>query len=247
MGEFNCLKHGNKRLSITILILFLGIIFCLSTYDFLMREKGDKLINTSIVSNLAYNTSEDMFIKELEKAKEINEDVLGIIEIPHTEFRRFFVQSVDNKDYLAQDIYKEKNKTGVPFLDYRVNVDSNKLIIYGHNSVYYDAPFRFLENYYEEDFYSEHKFINVRTEDKLLRFEIFSVYVEPSDWDYIKTEFRTKEEYKSHLEKLKSKSMYTSDVALDENDQILILQTCSFKTEYKNYEKKFLLIVARRV
>ena len=44
MGEFNCLKHGNKRLFITILILFIGIIFCLSTYDFLMQEKVINLL-----------------------------------------------------------------------------------------------------------------------------------------------------------------------------------------------------------
>ena len=48
---------------------------------FLNAGKGDKLINTIIVSNLAYNTSEDMFIKELKKTKEINEDVPNLIKL----------------------------------------------------------------------------------------------------------------------------------------------------------------------
>ena len=31
------------------------------------------------------------------------------------------------------------------------------------------------------------------------------------------------------------------------NDKILIIQTCSTKKEYSNYENKFLLIIAKRV
>ena len=69
-----------------------------------------------------------------------------------------------------------------------------------------------------EDFYNEHRIINIRTESEILKFEIFSVYTEPSDWDYIKTDFSSKEEFKRHLIKLKSKSMYKSDVTLSDDE-----------------------------
>ena len=51
----------------------------------------------------------------------------------------------------------------------------------------------------------------------------------------------------AHLEKLKSKSIYDTGENISPDDNILILQTCSFKKEYENFNKKYLLIIARRV
>ena len=62
----------------------------------------------------------------------------------------------------------------------------------------------------------------------------------------VKIDFQSEEEYLEHIEKLRKKSMYESDIKI-KDEQILILQTCSFKKEYQGYQKKFLLIIARRV
>ena len=51
----------------------------------------------------------------------------------------------------------------------------------------------------------------------------------------------------NHILKLKNKSMYDTNVSVNEDDKILIIQTCSTKKEYSNYENKFLLIIAKRV
>ncbi len=55
------------------------------------------------------------------------------------------------------------------------------------------------------------------------------------------------EEYLNHLKKLKSKSMYDTGVEVTKDDEILILQTCSTHKDYHNYQKKYLLIILRRV
>ena len=55
------------------------------------------------------------------------------------------------------------------------------------------------------------------------------------------------EEYLNHLEKLKSKSMYDTGIEVTKDDEILILQTCSTNKDYRNYQKKYLLIILRRV
>ena len=88
MGKYNT-KLKTKRIGIYILIVCLGISFCFSSYKYFIDKKKAEVIDTSIVSNLALNASEDMFLKELQTIKTTNEDVLGIIEIPNTEFRRF--------------------------------------------------------------------------------------------------------------------------------------------------------------
>ena len=59
--------------------------------------------------------------------------------------------------------------------------------------------------------------------------------------------FNTKDEYYNHILKLKNKSMYDTNVLVNKDDKILIIQTCSTKKEYSNYENKFLLIIAKRV
>ena len=58
---------------------------------------------------------------------------------------------------------------------------------------------------------------------------------------------KVREEYLNHLKKLKSKSMYDTGVEVTKNDEILILQTCSTHKDYHNYQKKYLLIILRRV
>ena len=46
---------------------------------------------------------------------------------------------------------------------------------------------------------------------------------------------------------LKKRMMYDTGTEIDPNDDILILQTCSYKEEYSKYNKKFLLVISRRV
>ena len=233
-----------KRLLLNIWLLLIVVLLCYSSYEWYFKKEKQKEVYK--VDNLVSDLQGHTFETKLKELKKINSDVLGIIEILNTDFEQVFVQSKDNNEYLTQDIYKEKNKAGVPFLDYKVNLDSKKILIYGHNSVYYDAPFHYLENYYDEDFYNQHRYILMKLENETRKYEIFSVYVEPSDWDYMKIDFRSEEEYLEHIEKLRKKSMYESDIKI-KDEQILILQTCSFKKEYQGYQKKFLLIIARRV
>ena len=61
------------------------------------------------------------------------------------------------------------------------------------------------------------------------------------------TKFNSEEEYLNHLKKLKSKSMYDTGVEVTKDDEILILQTCSTHKDYSNYQRKYLLIILRRV
>jgi len=59
--------------------------------------------------------------------------------------------------------------------------------------------------------------------------------------------FEDQEEWYFHLLNLQKKSMYSTNVILDASDDILIMQTCSKHSKYKDYSKKYLLIVSRRV
>ena len=73
------------------------------------------------------------------------------------------------------------------------------------------------------------------------------MYVETSDFTYMNMNFDNDELWYRHILGLKNKSIYSTDVELSGDDEILILQTCSRSSDYKKYSKKYLLIVSRRV
>ena len=134
-------------------------------------------------------------------------------------------------------------------MDYRVDINNNnKILIYGHNSKTLDAPFKYLENYYDYEFFKNHKYITITTTYKKITYQIFSVYIEPKDWSYYTDiNFKSSSDWLNHLVKLKKKSMYDTGVEVSESDKVLILQTCSHKKEFQKFKNKYLLIIAREV
>ncbi len=244
------MKNTNKHYIIIILLVML-IVSILTFYIYKYNNTlKSKIINSNTIE-VDYEINKIDYEEELNKVrnKYNNNDIVGILSNSDDTLNEIVMQSTDNDYYLEHTVYHESNWRGQTFLDYRNDINnSDKLIIYGHNSNYYNLPFKVLENYYNKSYYDENKYLYLQTNLNKYKYEIFSVYVEVSDWDYYnKMKFNTKDEYYNHILKLKNKSMYDTNVLVNEDDKILIIQTCSTKKEYSNYENKFLLIIAKRV
>ena len=104
-----------------------------------------------------------------------------------------------------------------------------------------------IENYKDEDYYKEHKYVYLSSIKEVKKYEIFSVFVETSDWSYMNLNYASKDEYLKHLQNLKSKSFYDTGVEVNKDDKILIMQTCSNMKEYSKYPKKYMLVIAKEV
>ena len=244
------MKNTNKHYIIIILLVMLIVsILTFNIYKYNNTLKS-KIINSNTIE-VNYEINKIDYEEELNKVrnKYNNNDIVGILSNSDDTLNEIVMQSTDNDYYLEHTVYHESNWRGQTFLDYRNDINnSDKLIIYGHNSNYYNLPFKVLENYYNKSYYDENKYLYLQTNLNKYKYEIFSVYVEVSDWDYYnKMKFNTKDEYYNHILKLKNKSMYDTNVSVNKDDKILIIQTCSTKKEYSNYENKFLLIIAKRV
>ena len=239
------LKRRAINLILPILILIVGGYLLISNTPIIEETYGIDEPFIELDADLENDTN---LIEALSKTYNNNE-VVAYLEIPNTEFKRVVTKGSDNEKYLSRNIYGEKDILGNPFLDYRVDIsNSRKLLIYGHNSKTLDAPFKYLENYYDYDFFKIHKLISMTTKEKRVTYEIFSVYVEPKDWSYFtEIDFEDSSEWLKHLQSLKKKSMYETGVDVSESDKILILQTCSHKKDYQNFKNKYLLIIAREV
>ena len=244
------MKNTNKHYIIIILLVML-IVSILTYYIYKYNNTlKSKIINSNTIE-VNYEINKIDYEEELNKVrnKYNNNDIVGILSNSDDTLNEIVMKSTDNDYYLEHTVYHESNWRGQTFLDYRNDINnSDKLIIYGHNSNYYNLPFKVLENYYNKSYYDENKYLYLQTNLNKYKYEIFSVYVEVSDWDYYnKMKFNTKDEYYNHILKLKNKSMYDTNVLVNKDDKILIIQTCSTKKEYSNYENKFLLIIAKRV
>lgn len=231
----------------------LAFIILLSLIEFNkwkdLNEFNDNFILTETINEIEENKEEVVYKEEITSLQEQynNEDVVGTIEILNTDYKVPIVQGKDNDYYLDHLPNKQYSIMGSIFLDYRVNIDtSKKILIYGHNSSKYEMPFNILENYYDRDFLENHKYIEIKTKNKVRKYEIFSVYVEPTDYSYMKVKFEGNE-YLEHLEKIKSKSFFDIDTSLSNDTNILILQTCSTHKDYLKYKKKYLIIALKEI
>ena len=233
-----------------IVILVLCIIVCILLY-INFKNQNTSYLYVGEIDKIEDNVDDlDYYINIINSARKKynNNDVVGILEINNTDYIVPVMQGDDNKYYLKHTPYGEKSSMGSVYLDYRVDIDSSKkLLIYGHNSSNVDMPFKILEEFYDRDYYDNHKYVEVTTSNMKKKYEIFSVFVETSDFSYMDITFDNDDEYLNHINNLKSKSMYDTGVALSKDDEILILQTCSEHSDYRNYQKKYLLIVLRRV
>lgn len=234
-----------NRFIITLCVLVILSLYCLYlNYNIKLKVDNLSTSNSHINNNINYEER----ILQL-KTEYNNDDIMGILSIENSDFNEIVVQTTDNDYYLEHSLNNEYDWRGQPFLDYRLDVnESKKLIIYGHNSPNNKVPFKYLENYYDSNFLEEHKYIYFQTSKGIKKYEIFSVYVEISDWSYFsKIDFSTNEEYYNHVLSLKNKSLYNIDVEINSNDDILIIQTCSYHPNYNKYEDKFLLVIGKVV
>ena len=179
-----------------------------------------------------------------------NDEIVGYITVPNTSISSVVVQHKDNDYYLNHSAKKENNIEGAIYLDYRVDINSGrKNIIYGHNgnSESLNVPFSDLEKYYDKAFFDQNQYIYVEDEKGVGKYQIFSIFVETHDSNYLYLNFKNDSSWFEHVSYLKNKSLYETGVGVDATDDVLLLQTCSHNEEYSKYKDKYLVVVAKRV
>ena len=242
-----------KKRKIKLLLISILLIFAISLTVFINTNNkyGKKVFVANFTGQIINHNKvipEELLEYSRVKEQYENKDIVGMLKIPNAGLNEIVVQGEDNNYYLSHDINNNYDAYGTTFMDYRINLEnSKKILIFGHNSSKRKTSFQELEKYYEEDYYKNHKTINLITNSEVRTYEIFSVYVEVSDWSYMNLNFEDDAKYYEHIKSLKNKSFYNTGVNVEKNDEVLILQTCSYHKEYSNYDKKYLLIISRRV
>ncbi len=178
-----------------------------------------------------------------------NQDFVGWLKIENTSLDIQVVQSKDNDYYLKRDFYKNSNRYGCPFMDYKNNpkeLDDNTLI-YGHH-MSDGSLFSNLDGYKTLEGYKKSPIINFSTLYQDYQFKVFAVFISTSSpstdngFNYMITDFASDEKFTNFINEVRLRSIINTNVTVNADDKIITLATCS-----REFDDARLVVMGRLV
>ncbi len=176
---------------------------------------------------------------------EQNNDFAGWLKIPNTPINYPVMYTPGEPEYYLYRAFDgTSSKSGTPFIGKDGAVDTDCLIIYGHN-MKNDTMFGTLDNYIEENFWRKNKFFSFDTPYEQREYEVFATVKcdilaqnEMGVRYYNYSGNLTENEFDRLIEWLTENACYDTGVVPEYGEQIIILSTCS------DYAKDARFIVA---
>ncbi len=265
------LKRREKRRRLTIVLCSVTAIACLgyfgaysyynyrteSDYDALSALKEKEPVfqgGEPAAPVIHYNSDEPVEIPEvLEEYKNLlnkNKRLIGWVKIDDTNIDYPVMQTVDNEYYLDHNLNQEYDKNGSIFMDKDCDVlkPSTNLILYGHH-MKSGKMFGDLDQYEQESYYEEHKYINFDTIYEKGLYEVMYVFrsrvyseAEVVFKYYQFIDALSEVEFNSYMDEMAAISLYDTGVTAEYGDRLLTLSTC----DYQEKNGRF-VVVARKV
>ncbi len=214
------LKKKYQVIIVNVLMVIFLVISLLYGYKYFKNQKDDdvnqkqiELLKSEVKISEEKPSSDENILKiDINKLKDINEDVVGWLKIPNTNIDYPILQGNDNEYYLNRNIYKEYNRNGSIYLDANNDeyFNDNNSIIYGHNMNTREM-FSDLVNIYEKKI--DKVDIYLYLENKILIYSVYSSYITtPNDavpLNFYQNFFEDKVNF-SNYEKQKNKTLTLS-------------------------------------
>lgn len=222
---------GKNRGNFIIIFLIFVICACLIFIRINNEKKAIEVIKDNKVQEEVREIAkiEENDFKNIKELQLMNSDIVGWINIPNTLIDYPIVKSLDNEFYLDKSVKKEIAKEGSIFMDYINNSDfsDRNTVLYGHNMAG-DTMFGGLRFYRDKSYLDEHPIIKIYTENQVLEYEIFSVYVSKPDYEYRTKIFGDDSEFEAFINRIEEPSIIESDIDLINIDKVITLSTCAF-------------------
>jgi len=167
-----------------------------------------------------------------------NPDMVGWIRIDGTIIDYPVMHTPqDPEKYLHLSFQGEESQHGVPFIDYRCTMDSDNVLIYGHN-MSDDTMFHTLVEYRLKSFWREHPVIRFDTVREEREYEIFAAFYDRVYYEHEQNfkfynfiDAKNKTDYNNTVKKLKGKSLYNTGITPKYGQQLIMLVTCTYREE----------------
>ncbi len=197
-------------------------------------------------------TSEIIPLEKFNHLLELNPDVKGWIQIEGTNINYPVLQSSKDEPeyYLTRNMKKEDDRFGSIFLDTNTDIETPTqcFLIHGHNMTSTGNMFHELMNYNDLDFLINSPIIQFDTLYEESLWKIFAVFktngssAKEELFDYQRGSFQDSSDFLNFIYQIKVRSIYNIPLEISEEDQLLLLSTCSY--ELPNYRT---VIVARKL
>lgn len=166
----------------------------------------------------------------------LNQDAVGYLQIPALGVLLPVVHGSDNDYYLSHTITGESSGNGTLFIDCRneEGIESQNAIVYGHN-MKNGAMFGLLNRYENSDFFAtgENKYFYFYIEDKIYKYEIYSVHKTPAISSTYTTEFNSSDAFFTYINSMMQASIYQNSVDIYSDSKTITLSTCTSNDEVR--------------
>ena len=219
-------------LILSILVLIACIAYFVNSY--IQKRNVDNLSDaykvSSSESNQSANTKVDVPV-DFAALKKINQDVYAWINVPGTPVDYPILQSEKNEYYLNRNIEKEWSVYGCIFSETYNSKDFSDFntLLYGHN-MKNETMFGSLKRFRDASFFEENRYINVYTENRILKYEIFAACTWDNKHILANRDFSLPENCTAYLEEIFAvrdmNSQVSKEIEVTANDRIITLSTC---------------------
>jgi sortase B len=173
---------------------------------------------------------------DYDKLKSINDDFVGVIDIPALSIKYPVVYSVDNANYLHRTFEKKNNFAGAIFLDANAERDFNdaNTFIFGHN-MKNGSMFGKLKHFATKPgLVDSDPYIYIYLKDEVRKYRIFSFY-RTVDGSEVYNDFDGDQGYEQYVKMILGNSSYKSfdqsTVDFTQHPRLLTLSTCTGRTD----------------
>lgn len=212
-------------------------------------------IATEKVNNVVSDTKEIFELEEtnfasvkvpekeinFEELKLVNADIYAWIYIPDSDIDYPILQHPTIESYyLNRGIDGKKLNMGSIYTDYINKKDfTDKLtVVYGHNMLN-GSMFGELHKFEDKNFFNEHPYIFVYTEEKIFIYEIFAAYEFSNAHLLYNFDLSTEGRFQNFIDQMytnvSDKSNFRESIEVTSNDHLLTLSTCITGEKNKRY------------
>ena len=193
--------------------------------------------------------TEGSMIFEYQLMHNINNDMVGWVQITHTQLNYPVVQSPYQADfYLHRNFYKEYAACGTIYAREvcDVNRPSDNITLYGHN-MNNGSMFAVLHKYKDKSFWEDNKYIYFDTLTEYHTYEIFAVFNTTADLTkgfpyHLFSDANDHVEFNIFVSNSRNLSFYDTGIVPEYGDKLLTLSTCD-----RSIDEGRLVVVARRI
>jgi len=236
-----------------VLFLVFGSMFALS--ELRLRQERQQFAALAAemepiqTNDTAAEDAEEDRRERLAELHAANPDFVGWLQIDDTRINYpVMLCQEDAEYYLYRDMEGKNSSSGVPFLGSGCDLQSDNIIIYGHN-MKNGTMFADLLRYREEDFWWEHPKISFDTLEGTKSYEVIAAFQEEVHGQEETGVFRyyayggtlTETEFREYAENIRRLSLYDTGKEAVYGEQLLTLSTCSYHRENGRF-----VVVARK-